>query len=1030
MSTDLVSPPRAHDEPSASLLARELGGHVSAALEADLRGDIRRHGVVVWLDAAGHYTKFVERLGRLRESSSLPYEVRGYRDSHLALMLALEGVAGGTEKAPLVVHLPGFTEESVRLTPLYELYAAGARYRKGLESLITEAAAGHVLPQHITDYAASARTLEEADTWLEEQLQGTGGGFSAQLRALRPVAFFDELLDPARRRPFGQTRTGLKAAQPLGTGAELEPERAAPRTYINSLADERAAWRQLVAWTGLPDAWLRLTLPLKAEEPESSPVKGEEHGEPAAHTDDDIAFAAASWALAVEYVYDLKRPPVSPHLADARALPGPLVDICRGVAVHLRERHPDFYLRTANETEALLIEEVEAAKAEDLGKIDTFRFEEDKVLEAALAALGRGEVALPEEWARLRLSAKPAAASFWLRQDPAREQTWQLVRATSQLLGAIDAAGSLGDAKDSELPMEVALAAYITRGAAVDQAHRHLEQRRLSPLTAHIPEFEALRARLDDARGRYDAFAEAWARDFNACCQAQRFLPAPATQQRTLFDEVVRPMTQEGTTAYFVVDALRYEMGEELFRLIEGTPSTLAQLTARLAELPTVTEVGMNALAPVVYRGRLSPVLSSDHSQLRGFQAGEYRVHDPETRRRAMHDRVGGATCPRLSLEEVVSRDAQSLKRSVAKARLIMVHSQEIDQAGEHGFGLAMFDTQLQQLRAAWQRLREAGVRRFVFTSDHGFLLLRDGAPVQPHGRGPEVKRRYALSKLAADHPEEVRVPLLELGYDGVEGHLIFPRGMATFDTGRRERFVHGGNSLQERAIPVLTVIHRAAVGGSSVSYLIETQAREDVADMHCLEARVEVAAQGALDFGGPREIELSLRVADAEGVEVELCQARGKERGQAGLRSGLVVARVGEWFELFFRLSGRADARVLVELYHPGGVAEVTPGAVSERFAVAARRGASAAPTQAAPATEGQAPWYHTLTDEGARRMFEHLEQHGAVTEGDALKLLGSARAARRFALQFDGYARQAPYRMRITVVGNEKRYIKEGSG
>ena len=30
-----------------------LGGPVSAALEADLRSWVRRHGIVVWLDQAG-----------------------------------------------------------------------------------------------------------------------------------------------------------------------------------------------------------------------------------------------------------------------------------------------------------------------------------------------------------------------------------------------------------------------------------------------------------------------------------------------------------------------------------------------------------------------------------------------------------------------------------------------------------------------------------------------------------------------------------------------------------------------------------------------------------------------------------------------------------------------------------------------------------------------------------------------------------------------------------------------------------------
>ncbi len=46
-------------------------------------------------------------------------------------------------------------------------------------------------------------------------------------------------------------------------------------------------------------------------------------------------------------------------------------------------------------------------------------------------------------------------------------------------------------------------------------------------------------------------------------------------------------MTQEpGTTALFVVDAFRFEMGEELYRQLAGESATTVHLKARLAELP------------------------------------------------------------------------------------------------------------------------------------------------------------------------------------------------------------------------------------------------------------------------------------------------------------------------------------------------------------------------------------------------------------------------------------------------------------
>jgi hypothetical protein len=166
--------------------------------------------------------------------------------------------------------------------------------------------------------------------------------------------------------------------------------------------------------------------------------------------------------------------------------------------------------------------------------------------------------------------------------------------------------------------------------------------------------------------------------------------------------------------------------------------------------------------------------------------------------------------------------------------------------------------------------LRDAGVKRFVFTSDHGFLLLDDNAlAAQPHGRKIDPKRRHVFSSVAADHTGEVRVALSDLGYDGVSGHLMFPETTAPFDKGDRSMsFVHGGNSLQERVIPVLTVVHRAAAGGTTLEYRVSATQLDDVAGMYCVEVKVAVSAQHALDFGSPKELDLALRALDADDVQ------------------------------------------------------------------------------------------------------------------------------------------------------------------
>ncbi len=218
-----------------------------------------------------------------------------------------------------------------------------------------------------------------------------------------------------------------------------------------------------------------------------------------------------------------------------------------------------------------------------------------------------------------------------------------------------------------------------------------------------------------------------------------------------------------------------------------------------------------------------------------------------------MFDRVGGETCPWLTLNDVMTRDSTSLKQAIARARLVIVYCREIDEAGEKGVGLSVFDNVMRRLRAAWRMLRDAGVRQFAFTADHGFLLLDENAPqVQSHGRKIDPHRRHVFSESAADHRDEVRVPLADLGHEGETGHFMFPRSTAAFDTGDRAMsYVHGGNSLQERVIPVLTLSHRADVGSSTLRYCITAEPKSGVAGMHCVEGCVNNVAQQSLDFGG-----------------------------------------------------------------------------------------------------------------------------------------------------------------------------------
>jgi len=961
-------------------------GIVSQALESEVRRLIQQKGIVIWLDSGNVYTDFVDSLIGLHEAGDLPYAVKAFRGSHLQLMFDLQMISSGSNRHPLLIHMPGFNNDSVKQTPILELCLAGHRFQKALPTLIIEAATSRIAPDQTKAFLESGdATLADADMWLADVLRSGGSTLLTELQPHTSETLLDDLI----------------------TGGRIPGSIAA---RINGGQDPSPVWNRVAVLLGMPDQW-RLEL----------------LGDEAAYRSDDVALAIAGWAMAVEYVDDLKRRPIDPHLSVAIELAKPLRESCHDLLVHLRTRHGKFYGTTADEIENFLDSERCEATAEDLGRIDTFRFEEERILEGTLHSLQNKQWKQAAEWALRRIGDE----SFWLLDQPERKGVWQLLLAAARVGCAIDDAG---DSMRNVQRHEDVIDAYVKRGSAVDRAHRHMERLRRSLLYPTLPLFDEVREQLNQVRTVWSDWADDWAKRFGQVCKSQGFLPPPAYRQRDFFEQVVVPLCQgDESVAVFAVDAFRFEMATELFTEIESTRATTAHLNGRLAELPTITSVGMNALAPVTYDGKMRPKVTGNNIQ--GFHSGQFQVRDPESRKRAMHERIGGRTCPILTLDEIGQLTMTQLRRKIAGAKLVYVHSQVIDDAGEKDLGPVVFDYALQNIRAAWQLLREAGIKHFVITADHGFLLKDGLREVQSHGRKVDPKRRHILRPPSADHAGELHVPLADLGYEDCTDHLMFPETTAAFDIGDKSlNYLHGGNSLQERLIPVITISHRVAVGSQSQKYKFNSiQRLEGVGGWHCVAATLELeSVQGGLGFEEDLRFVVGLRVLDDSGVSVELCQVRG----DAELKAGAIQVKVGSAFEVFFRLNGEADTRSRVEFYHPAAEADVAPATVPDRFTVTVvgkssveeRSNKNQPETQTTDESDiPKDSWLNEFEDEGVRRFFGHLEKHGTVTDEESQSLLGSPRKARRFASKFESYAARAPFEARIDVVGNVKRYVRE---
>jgi hypothetical protein len=433
-----------------------------------------------------------------------------------------------------------------------------------------------------------------------------------------------------------------------------------------------------------------------------------------------------------------------------------------------------------------------------------------------------------------------------------------------------------------------------------------------------------------------------------------------------------------------------------------------------------VTSVGMNVLAPVARDGRLSVA-----GIFQGFKAGEVTVRTPEDRSRAMGMRSAGKPALLLRLSDVCEAKTSTLKRDVADHTLIVVHSKEIDDAGEANVGLPTFESTLRLIKAAWHHLQLVGVRNFVFTADHGFLLRDETADVRPYGSARDPKRRHVLDEYPRSEPGMVNVSLSSLGYEGLGGYLLFLEDTTAFQTGNPgASFVHGGNSPEERIIPVLTVTRARPEHVGNVKYALEVESLADAFGYHRVRVRLDFAKDttATLGFTRSQPIELALRVPKREEIRAVIKEVSGAGAQKAG-RLQLPVGDA--WTEIFFGLEGPTDERVRIEVHHPDNIERVE-GVIPETwFSVSGTLAvAPATPVVSKP----PASWSASIEEPTFRAVFEHIERHGVITEAEATKLLGGPRPFRRFSAMVEAFLPKLPYRLRTETTENGKRYVREG--
>ena len=170
-------------------------------------------------------------------------------------------------------------------------------------------------------------------------------------------------------------------------------------------------------------------------------------------------------------------------------------------------------------------------------------------------------------------------------------------------------------------------------------------------------------------------------------------------------DDEVR---QQPSTAYVLVDALRYELGRDLATRL-GRLTAAVDVRSAIAAVPTITPVGMAAVTPGADE-RFDVELGADSRLVVHIDGQSVRtVSDRVKRFEHAHGKVAD-----VPLDKLAQYSNRELKKRIEGAALVVVRSTEIDADGESdqlAASWGSFDTTLDVLQTAVARLLHAGIR-------------------------------------------------------------------------------------------------------------------------------------------------------------------------------------------------------------------------------------------------------------------------------------------------------------------------------
>ena len=274
--------------------------------------------------------------------------------------------------------------------------------------------------------------------------------------------------------------------------------------------------------------------------------------------------------------------------------------------------------------------------------------------------------------------------------------------------------------------------------------------------------------------------------------------------QREFYERYVRNTKER--TVVIISDAMRYEVGEELFRRMLDDTKCSAKLEAQLSVLPSYTRLGMAALLP-----HQTLTMTDDYRVL----ADDVLCNDLAGREKVLQQHQENGICVRF--DEIKGLKKNELRDIFTGKQLVYVYHNQIDARGdkattEDEVFVACEEAICEIMELIRKISANANTYRFLVTSDHGFIYKRDKLSESEKIGTISDKKAFINRRFIVAHEAvtEEGVKSLSMGkiLDNDDTKVVsFPVSDNVFKVaGGGQNFVHGGSSPQEMLVPVLDI--------------------------------------------------------------------------------------------------------------------------------------------------------------------------------------------------------------------------------